>query len=166
MLTTHIKLTIPKIPLLYPEQAQGILRREVGTELTSLLEERATIARQEARVGVSGLLRASVATRITMGTDASSLVRGTLFTGAQAPHAVYFAYGTRPHWPPRAPIELWTQRVLGNAKLWFVVARAISRRGTRAHPRFAAAFSITPAEVKPRLRAAVARAARLISGGS
>lgn len=160
-----MRLKIPAIPLLQPVQAQAILRREVGTAVSAIVEERATIARQEAHVGVSGILRASIGTRVTLGSDARHLVQGSLFTGAQAPYAEYFAYGTRPHWPPRAPIELWAQRVLGDAKLWYVVARAISRRGTRAHPRFAAAFRITPGEILPRVRAAVDRAARLLTQG-
>jgi hypothetical protein len=127
-LSIRMALKIPHIPLLNAQESQAILRREVGTAVQGIIEDIATQARQRTPVGVSGILRASIGTRVTMGTDASHLARGEVFTGAQAPYAIYVEEGTRPHWPPRAPIELWAQRVLGNAKLWFVIARAISRR--------------------------------------
>lgn len=43
--------------------------------------------------------------------------------------------GRRPggRFPPRGPIQAWAGRVLGDASLWFVVARAIARRGTKGH---------------------------------
>jgi hypothetical protein len=53
------------------------------------------------------------------------------------PASAYIAFadqGTRPHWPPFAPIAYWVRRVLGiaDARVAFLVQRAISRRGTRA----------------------------------
>lgn len=164
--SVRVTITIPALPLLNPVQAQAILRQEVGMELLAVLEAHATVARQEARVGVSGLLRASIGTRLEMGHDVNTLVTGSLFTGAQAPYAEPYAYGSRPHWPPRAPIALWARRVLGNEKLAFVIQRAISRRGTPAHPRFAAAFTITMAEVQARLQRGADRAARLLGGST
>jgi len=44
--------------------------------------------------------------------------------------------------PPRGPIERWTKLVLGDASLWFVVARAIARRGTKPRRMFAQAAAI------------------------
>lgn len=160
----HWRLKIPVIPLLRPAEATAILRREVGTAVTSIVEQIATEAKQRTPVGVSGLLRASIATRVTQGTDSSHLVRGEVYTGAQAPYAVYVEEGTKPHWPPRAPLELWATRVLGNTKLWFVVARAIARRGTRGRHMFQLAMAAVRPSIEPRLRAAVDRATRLLQG--
>lgn len=65
-------------------------------------------------------------------------IRGTTFAGMQGrvasplSYAVFAEEGRAPgKFPPRAPIELWAQRVLGDASLWFIVARAIARRGTK-----------------------------------
>lgn len=164
-LVSRVTLHIPAIPLLNPQQAQAMLRREVGTAVHGIVEDIATQARQRTPVGVTGILRASIGTRVTIGTDAGHLIRGEVSTGQQAPYAVYVEEGTRPHWPPRAPIELWAARVLGNAKLWFVVARAISRRGTRARHFMRDALATVRPTIEPRLRAAVDRAARLLGGG-
>lgn len=164
-LNIRMALKIPHIPLLNAQESQVILRREVGTAVQGIIEDIATQARQRAPVGATGILRASIGTRVTLGSDATHFIRGEVFTGAQAPYALYVEEGTRPHFPPRAPIELWARRVLGNAKLWFVIARAISRRGTRARHMFRDAMAVVRPSIEPRLRAALDRAARLISGG-
>lgn len=161
-LTYTAKLKLPKIALLDPPRALQVLRREVGMEVFGIVEQVATEARTRTPVGVSGLLRASIGTRVMLGTDASTLVRGEIFTGAQAPYAVYVEMGTKPHWPPRAPLELWAARVLGDARLWFVVARAIARRGTRARHFMRDGLAIVRPTINPRLRAAIGRAARLL----
>lgn len=51
-------------------------------------------------------------------------------------YAPYVERGTRPHFPPPSALERWCAIVLGNARLAFVVARAISRRGTRGAKMF------------------------------
>ena len=40
--------------------------------------------------------------------------------------------GSRPHWPPRAPIDLWARR--HGMRSGFLVARAIAQRGTPGRP--------------------------------
>lgn len=54
-------------------------------------------------------------------------------------YAPYVEGGTRPHFPPAANLQPWVERVLGLSGAEarhkaFLIARAISRRGTRAHP--------------------------------
>lgn len=49
------------------------------------------------------------------------------------PYGVYVETGTRPHWPPPEPIAAWASKV-GFTGSPFLIARAISRRGTRAQP--------------------------------
>lgn len=161
-LTYTMKLSLPALPLLDPPRATGVLRREVGMEVFGIVEQVATEARQRTPVGVSGLLRASIGTRVTLGTDASTLVRGEIFTGAQAPYAVYVEMGTKPHWPPIAPLNLWAARVLGDARLAYAVAWAISRRGTRPRWMFRDAWALVRPTIPGRLRGAVARAAQAL----
>lgn len=64
------------------------------------------------------------------------------FVGYAAPAAGYMPFvefGTRPHWPPRGPLELYAARKFGYAagspearRAGFLIARKISRHGTRA----------------------------------
>lgn len=54
--------------------------------------------------------------------------------------------GARPHFPPIAPIQHWVQRVLGitgegeSKSVAYLVARAISRRGTKGREMFGKTF--------------------------
>ena len=86
----------------------------------------------------TGLLRGSVAPR-------TPRVEGRTIEGGIATNVSYalpVEAGSRPHWPPRAPIEFWVRRKLrvpgpqvkGVA---FLVARKIARRGTQARRIFA-----------------------------
>ena len=164
MAQVRVTVTVPALPIFSPAQYQQTMSLELGTAMTGLVEDIATEARTRTPVGVTGLLRASIATRVSRGEDAVTLVRGEVFTGAQAPYAQYVEEGTRPHWPPRAPIELWAARVLGDARLWFVVARAISRRGTAARWMLRDALAMFRAQIQPRLQAAADRAAKRLGG--
>jgi hypothetical protein len=67
-----------------------------------------------------------------------------------APADVYGAaveYGTRAHFPPTAALERWVMKKLGIRdpkevkEVAFLVARAISKRGTKAHQMFSRAFA-------------------------
>jgi len=56
--------------------------------------------------------------------------------GTPAVHGEPVEYGTKPHFPPVAPIRHWVERKLGlsgseAAGVAFVIARAISKRGTK-----------------------------------
>jgi hypothetical protein len=65
---------------------------------------------------------------------------GETLVGEVGPSVRYGAYverGSRPHWPPRAPLEGWARR---HGVSVFVVQRAIARRGTRARPFLGPAF--------------------------
>lgn len=53
---------------------------------------------------------------------------------ANADYASYVEFPTKPHFPPVDALRDWAAKFLGDARLAFVVARAISRRGTYAHP--------------------------------
>ena len=57
-------------------------------------------------------------------------------TGTNVEYAPWVEYGTRPHFPPVAAIADWARRVIGDGSrsTAFLIARAISRRGTKAQP--------------------------------
>jgi len=64
---------------------------------------------------------------------------------AGAPHAVFVHEGTRPHWPPVDALRGWAKRHNIPA---FLVARAISERGTAAVPFLTDAFNMTMLTVR------------------
>ena len=59
---------------------------------------------------------------------------------SNALHAELVELGTKPHWPPIAPLEYWADRKLGKPGLGFVIARKIAQRGTRAQKMFETAL--------------------------
>ena len=80
-------------------------------------------ARQNAPVDV-GRLRASIVPEVA---QRDKTVRGIV--GSNVVYAPYVELPTRPHWPPLAALEVWARR---HGTTAFLVARAISRRGTKA----------------------------------
>ena len=73
----------------------------------------------------TGRLRAS----ITSALDTRSLpLWGKVTTNVF--YAPYVEFGTRPHFPPPAALEVWASR---HGIPTFLVCRAIARRGTKAH---------------------------------
>lgn len=55
---------------------------------------------------------------------------------ARARHGAPVEFGTRPHFPPVAPLERWARIKLGKPGLGFVIARKISVKGTKPQPFF------------------------------
>lgn len=53
--------------------------------------------------------------------------------GAPIEYAAHVEFGTRPHFPPASALTSWARRH-GMAGKEFVIARAISKRGTKAQP--------------------------------
>lgn len=80
----------------------------------------------------TGTLRRSVQVR------EASARRGVVGIGER--YGAYVEFGTRPHFPPVAPIERWAKTKLGQEGLGFVIARKIARRGTKAQPYVEPAF--------------------------
>jgi len=159
------KLTVPNIPLLHAEQSRQVLYREASLAVRAIVEDVASEARSRTPVN-TGVLRASIATDVTTGTSLSAAIRGTVFTGAQAPYAPYVEEGTAPHWAPLGPLLLWSRRVLGNERAAYAVQRAIARRGTRGRHMFRDALAAVRPRMEGMLQQAMARAARLLQGGS
>lgn len=72
-----------------------------------------------------GVTRASITPSVaSRGSEVMGIV------GSNLKSALWAEKGTRPHWPPLVAIEPWARRHGMSA---YLVARAISRRGTKAH---------------------------------
>jgi len=83
--------------------------------------------------------------------------RGEVVTGTVGPTVAYGLYveqGTRPHWPPRAPLVAWARR---HGIPVFLVQRAIARRGTRARPFLVPALTKNHDKIVARFAAASAQ---------
>ncbi len=87
-------------------------------------------ARANVPVGVTGALSASIQPGAIIVTDDNV----EAFVEANVDYASFLEFGTRPHFPPVDALRDWCAKFLGDERLAFVVARAISRRGTLAHP--------------------------------
>lgn len=87
-------------------------------------------ARANCPVGVNSALQASIqAGAITITDDNVEAI-----VEANMNYASFIEFGTRPHFPPVDALRDWAAKFLGDERLAFLVARAISRRGTLAHP--------------------------------
>ncbi len=87
-------------------------------------------ARANCATGVTGTLAQS----IQPGDIIVSDVNVVAYIDANADYASYVENGTRPHFPPVDALKDWAAKFLGDPNLAFLVARAISRRGTIARP--------------------------------
>lgn len=85
----------------------------------------------------TGRLRSSI--RWTIGQDNRGLVG---IVGTDVHYAPYVHNGTRPHFPPPGAMQPWARRhgFPPGAAGAFLVARAISRRGTKPRPFLARAL--------------------------
>lgn len=97
----------------------------------------------------TGRLRASITPQVTG--NASIELRGVV--GSNVTYAPFVEFNTRPHWPPFAALEVWAQRHHTTA---FLVARAISRRGTIGKHYLQKAFDGNKGKIEARFIKAVA----------
>jgi hypothetical protein len=116
--------------------------RSVGAAATAAMQRSVLLVEADARAHVAHDTRAlmnSISSRVEG--------RGTHLVGLVGPSLRYGQYvetGTRPHWPPRAPLEGWARR---HGIPVFLVQRAIARRGTRARPFLAPALTRNVARI-------------------
>jgi hypothetical protein len=135
--------------------------------------ERAAMGRAVLLVEAEARRRVVHDTRALMGSISSRVEqRGRSLVGRVGPSVRYGAYvevGTRPHWPPAAPLRGWARR---HGLSVYVVQRAIARRGTRRRPflvpaleRNAARIVRLFADAGEVVSATIARSTRAGSGG-
>lgn len=138
--TMTIEYRVPNVPL-FNGQASKVVDEEMRRALNAGVLHLKGAIQPETPVGVTGALRAGVQTSITG--EATSLV-GRVFDPVS--YAMPVESGSRPHFPPVGPLQLWVRRKLGITderevrSVAFLVARAISRRGTPAVQMFRRSF--------------------------
>ncbi|SFJ83214.1 HK97-gp10 family putative phage morphogenesis protein [Thermoflavimicrobium dichotomicum] len=73
--------------------------------------------------------------------------RKSVIIGASAAYAPYVEYGTRPHFPPPNALKGWAKRH-GAEGAEFLIARSISKKGTKAQPFLTPAFEDNKQNIK------------------
>lgn len=90
---------------------------------------------------------------------------GSALVYSDVKHSVYIEFGTRPHFPPIAPLLAWVKRKLHvSEKQAYGVARKvqsnIGKRGTPPRPFLGNAFAVVRSRLVAQVKAAVASAIR------
>lgn len=121
------------------KEAQAKLRQVAtdmhGQPMQDGMEKAAMLVTRSARIKApvdTGRLRASIVPEVRVqGKDVVGVI------GSNVVYAPFVELGTKPHFPPIASLEVWARRHGMNA---YVVARAIAKKGTAAHPYLQPAF--------------------------
>jgi hypothetical protein len=117
-------------------------------------------------VGASANLRGSLYSQTL---DLPFGVEG--FIGANAAHAPYIEYGTKPHFPNPDAIVGWVQAKMGlrgkeAVSVAWRVARKIAKRGTKAQQPFKKTADAYKGLVERRISEVAARIAQHVTGGT
>lgn len=143
------------------EVAPEVAREELlaGVTEADALLEREVKEGTPVGVGGGGGLRGSIGSAETVLADS---VLGLV--SSSAIHAQPVELGSRPHFPPVAPIRDWVEHKLGISQdqsegVAFAIARTIAKRGTKGHFMFRNAFEANELQVLQILNAAVGRIA-------
>lgn len=124
----------------------------VAEELTRATWEAELLLQREIQdrtpTGATGLLRESISTREPRRLDRAIIGE----VGTSIAHAVPVELGTRPHFPPIAPLQDWAEAKLGldadaARGAAFAIARTIARRGTKGAFMFQHGFARARAQV-------------------
>jgi len=152
------------------------LRLEGAPELTRRLNGAARIVSdEERRAMTTSLLLIEASARRNVRQDTRRLMNsitsaqrqeGNALVGRVGPSAGYGVMverGTKPHWPPIAPLRAWARR---HGVSPYAVQRAIARRGTRARPFMAPAWAANAGRVAALFAACGQRIVARLSGGT
>ncbi|MCE5212992.1 MAG: hypothetical protein LLG40_15730 [Deltaproteobacteria bacterium] len=136
---TTVKLDgLKELTKKYPEASKKARVSRITEAL--LLLERAV--KGKTPVGAGPIhLRDTIFQKVSYGVQA---VVGNL--GTPAIYGESVEYGTQPHFPPVAPIQHWVEKKLGitgkeAGSVAYLIARAISRRGTKGQAMFGKGFA-------------------------
>lgn len=141
----------------------------VAEELTRTTWEAELLLQREIQdrtpTGATGLLRESIHAREPRRLD--RIVIGEV--GTSIAHAVPVELGTRPHFPPIAPLQDWAEAKLGlDAEAArgaaFAIARTIAKRGTRGAFMFEHGFARARAQIVQMYDAALLRIRNRLAG--
>lgn len=110
------------------ETVSNLNKLQAGLNSQEPVEQAEALLVREARKNTpvdQGELRNSIQAKVTA---FSNHITGVV--GSNLKYAMAVEKGTRPHFPPVAALEPWARR---HGAVAFLVARAISRRGTKGH---------------------------------
>lgn len=159
-----IEFKVPNVPLFNGSSAK-VIDEEFRQALNAGVLHLKGQIQPATPVGVTSHLRQGVQTSITG--EAVSLV-GRVFDPVA--YAMPVESGSRPHFPPVGPLQLWVRRKLGIGderearSVAFLIARAISRRGTPAVWMFRKAWDANLDQVEGFLKAAGERIIARLAG--
>ena len=132
----ELKLEVDTKGAIFEGKAPEILQRELDAAMESAVMLLKREVKKRTPVGVSGaqggLLGSIQSEIIGKGTP---MIKGIVLSASKYAEAV--EKGTKPHFPPTGPIQLWVKKKLGiederqSRQVAFLIARAISRRGTK-----------------------------------
>ncbi len=129
--TMTIEVNVPNVPL-FNGTSHKVIGEEMNLAINAGVLHLKGAIQPETPVGVTGALRAGVQTSIT---GAATSIVGRVFDPVS--YAIPVESGSRPHFPPVAPLQLWVRRKLGISderevrSVAFLIARKISRVGTK-----------------------------------
>ena len=129
------------------EQAVKDLR---GTPMLNAMRDATLYVTRDAKINApvdTGRMRASITPEVTAQGDT---VQGVV--GSNVAYAPYVELGTRPHWPPRAALEVWARRHHMNV---FLVQRSIGQFGTAGRHYLQRAFDANKDKIERRIGQAV-----------
>lgn len=130
---------------------ERIARELHGDPMVTAMHRAALLVTNEAKRRVpvdTGRLRASITPEIR--SQGTQQIIGVV--GSNVTYAAVIEVGSRPHWPPLDALEPWASR---HHTTPMVVARAIARRGTRAHRYLQGAFEASRAAIQAEIGGAV-----------
>jgi hypothetical protein len=148
-------------------QAPRIAREEMAVSLEEALSLLEREIKENMPVGAHGLLRGSVFHELRGDPGG---VAGVV--GSPLNYALPVELGTKPHFPPLAPLQDWVEKKLGvdkseSRQVAFLVARKIARKGTAAQHPFEQGLSENSRQVLALIEGALPRiVARLEAGES
>lgn len=158
--------TIEFIPEGWEEAAERfadspeIVYGTINTMLRRMGQHLVPIVKQETPVGATSRLRNYTVFQV-LGTrlDQRMEIRQSAFRG-DYPYGVGVRLGTRPHFPPYRELIPWVIRKLGvdarqAPRVAFLVARKISKVGTKPNPYHERAFNASLSELQEMAREAV-----------
>jgi phage gpG-like protein len=111
------------------DQIESVLKRigmEIERDIVDYIERY--------QIQVQGDLKKSITSEVK-----KELARVVLQVGSNIEYGVYVHEGTKPHWPPEAPIKRWVIKKFGYSgdevkKVTGAVRFAISQKGTKGKP--------------------------------
>ena len=129
-MSVKVKITGQKELAAAMKKAGNDARRLAAAAIFQEAERVMAKSKEESPVGTDGVLRASGFVRPPEDNGRKITVE-LGYGGAAQSYAAAVHEGTRPHFPPVDALKPWARKFLGDEDLAFVVARKISRVGTK-----------------------------------